>query len=179
MTDEREEPEEQRAGERRKASGRRQSDRDLAAMVRLVIGVGAICVLCTVINLTISVTTSLNRRDVVDTQQLVREVQDERARATLASCIEQNSQHDDAIKRYDSRAVQQVTGKPILALAQVSLAEAEEQFERAIVRLPKAGREQSRFGHDFVVDLIDGLRPKRNCSKLVQRNVRAGDDDHG
>lgn len=163
---------------RRRSEGRRKSDRDvrneinrLDALVKALVTLAALCCVAAIVSLVVSVTTSQNRKDLVDVKSLTQQIQQERADATLASCHEQNDQHDDTIARYDADVIERLTGRPQRFQ---TLTGAEAAFKTAMATLPRPARKQAQDGHDFIVDVVQGLRPKRDCDKLVRTNVKAG-----
>ena len=86
----------------------------------------------------------LNAGRTDDVAQLAQQIQDERAANTLRACRDVNQRHDDTIRALD------------------------ELLKRAG---RSASREQVERSRASTVLLIDALAPKRDCKRLVARQV--------
>jgi cell division protein FtsN len=78
----------------------------------------------------------------------IQAIQAERARNVRANCLDTNDRHDRTIATLDRR------------------------LQVAVRRAPPAQARQIRASREFSVALINALAPRRDCERLVKRQVR-------
>ena len=177
--------------------GRRQVDRIRQEMWKLVLGAAALCAICATVSVAISVTTLNNRHDIVHAQDLVQRIQQERERAILVGCRDQNRRHDATVGTLhrllvlaanDQFGRQSSNPQRLRVLAQRARAVQDPGMrERLLAGLAAEARSllpprvQKLFdrGVGQQIALINSLQPERDCQKLVHSNVRAGRRDGG
>jgi hypothetical protein len=113
-------------------------------------------------------------------------IQDERARATRISCMEQNARHDETIvETYrlviegstevakspaDRRRIEQIAAEASTA----TLEELPNLVQETTQHVTEEGNQLIATAVGQTTRLVDALAPKRDCDALVERNVGGG-----